>query len=115
MGKQDLCALKLKVFLCSFIRQLRKINLCGRKKCKGVFILRGHTHTVFKFNSKCLIMNWSSTRIHPDSRLPWINPTKTKVGVQKPKEGEKVSSSEGKVKKHRKNCECCSMSLFIIR
>ena len=34
-------------------------------------------HTVFKFISKHLIINWFSTRNHPDSWLPWINPTRT--------------------------------------
>ena len=33
--------------------------------------------TVFKFISKHLIINWFSTRNHPDSWLPWINPTRT--------------------------------------
>ena len=42
--------------------------------------------TVFKFISKHLIINWFSTRNHPDSWLPWINPTRTRdrAGLQKP-------------------------------
>ena len=32
--------------------------------------------TMFKFISKHLIINWFSTRNHPDSWLPWIIPTR---------------------------------------
>ena len=43
-------------------------------------------NTVFKFISKHLIINWLSTRNHPDNWLPWINPTRTtdRAGLQKP-------------------------------